>query len=69
MGKTSFALNIAKNIAGSGKKRVLFFSLEMTKEQIAQRVLCSTAAINNKNLREGNLSLRIGRIWQVPQWR
>jgi len=56
MGKTSFALNIAKNIAGSGKKRVLFFSLEMTKEQIAQRVLCSTAAINNKNLREGNLS-------------
>ena len=56
MGKTSFALNIAKNIADSGKKRVLFFSLEMTKEQIAQRVLCSTAAINNKNLRKGNLS-------------
>lgn len=55
MGKTSFALNLAKNVAASGKKKVLFFSLEMTKEQIAQRVLSTDAGINGKKLRSGNL--------------
>ena len=39
MGKTSLALNLARNTAMMGKKKVLFFSLEMTKEQLAQRVL------------------------------
>jgi replicative DNA helicase len=57
MGKTSFALNIARNVAVSGKKRVLFFSLEMTKEQIAQRVLSTDAGVNSKKMREGKLDL------------
>lgn len=56
MGKTSFALNIAKNMAMKDRKKVLFFSLEMTKEQIAQRVLSSDSAISSKKFRDGSLS-------------
>ncbi len=56
MGKTSFALNVAKNMAMKGKKKVLFFSIEMTKEQIAQRVLSSDSAISSKKFRDGSLS-------------
>ncbi|MDR3344841.1 MAG: replicative DNA helicase [Oscillospiraceae bacterium] len=44
VGKTSVALNLARNVAGSGKK-VVFFSLEMTKQQLAQRVWSSEAAV------------------------
>ena len=43
MGKTSFALNIARNVSAISKKKVLFFSLEMSKEQLAQRVLATNA--------------------------
>ena len=39
MGKTSLALNMARNTALLGKKKVLFFSLEMTKQQLSERVL------------------------------
>ena len=39
MGKTSFALNIARNVAVTGGKRVCFFSLEMSRDQLAQRLL------------------------------
>ncbi len=39
MGKTSFALNIARNVACQSKKTVAFFSLEMSKEQLASRLL------------------------------
>ncbi len=55
MGKTSFALNIARNIALKEKRKVLFFSLEMTKEQIAQRVLATDAGVDGKKMREGRL--------------
>lgn len=55
MGKTSFALNIARNVAVTGKRKVLFFSLEMTKEQIAQRVLATDAGVDGKKMREGRL--------------
>ncbi|MCR4924710.1 MAG: replicative DNA helicase [Clostridiales bacterium] len=56
MGKTSFALNLASNIALRGKRKVLFFSLEMTKEQLAQRVLSAEACVNSFKMRTGDLS-------------
>lgn len=56
MGKTSFALNIARNVAVYGKRKVLFFSLEMSKEQLAQRVLSTEARVQSTKFRTGNLS-------------
>lgn len=54
MGKTSFALNVARNIAMKGKK-VLFFSLEMSNEQLAQRVISTEARIESSKLRTGEI--------------
>lgn len=56
MGKTSFALNIAKHAAVKCKKRVVFFSLEMSREQLASRLLSSEALISGTTLRTGKLS-------------
>lgn len=56
MGKTSFALNIAKNVACTAKKRVAFFSLEMTKEQLASRLLSTEALVGGTKLRTGKLN-------------
>ncbi|MDD6011661.1 MAG: replicative DNA helicase [Oscillospiraceae bacterium] len=56
MGKTSLALNMARNTAMMGKKKVLFFSLEMTKEQLAQRVLATEARVESTKMRTGNIS-------------
>lgn len=53
MGKTSFALSIARRIAVSHGLRVGLFSLEMTKEQVAERLLCSEARLNLLALRGG----------------
>lgn len=55
MGKTSFALNIARNVAFQ-KKTVAIFSLEMSREQIVQRLLSTEAKVSVKKLRTGNLS-------------
>lgn len=55
MGKTSFALNVARNIAMKGKK-VLFFSLEMSKEQLAQRIISTEARIVSNKLRTGEVN-------------
>ena len=55
MGKTSFALNIARNVAVTGKKTVAFFSLEMTKEQLASRLLSAEALVGGTKLRTGKL--------------
>lgn len=55
MGKTSFALNIARNVSVYAKKKVLFFSLEMSKEQLAQRVLSTEARVQSTKFRTGNL--------------
>ncbi|OJU15172.1 MAG: replicative DNA helicase [Clostridiales bacterium 43-6] len=55
MGKTSFALNIARNVALVQKKTVCFFSLEMTREQLAQRLLSGEAFIKSEKLRSGML--------------
>lgn len=56
MGKTSFALNIAKHAAMKSKKKVVFFSLEMSREQLASRLLSSEALISGTTLRTGKLS-------------
>ena len=56
MGKTSFVLNIARNVAVSSKKKVAFFSLEMTKDQLAQRLLSSETAVDVMKFRWGGLT-------------
>ena len=56
MGKTSFALNIARNVAATAKKTVAFFSLEMTKEQLASRLLSAEALVSGTKLRTGRLN-------------
>lgn len=55
MGKTAFTLNVATHIAVREKKAVAFFSLEMSKEQLVQRMLCSEGAIDSQRLRIGEL--------------
>ncbi|HWR10002.1 replicative DNA helicase [Sporomusa sp.] len=55
MGKTAFVLNIAQNIAIKEKHSVAFFSLEMSKEQLVQRMLCAEAPIDAQRLRIGEL--------------
>lgn len=56
MGKTAFALNIAENIALNQNKGVAIFSLEMSKFQLANRLLCSNAKMDAQKLRTGDLS-------------
>ena len=55
MGKTSFALNIALNVAKSTQKTVAVFSLEMSREQLAMRLLSSEALVENNRLKTGYL--------------
>ena len=55
MGKTSFALNIALNVARSSRKTVAVFSLEMSAEQLVTRILSGEALVENYRLRTGNL--------------
>lgn len=55
MGKTTFALNIAEYAALRSGKSVAIFSLEMSKEQLAYKLLCSEAHVDMLRLRTGNL--------------
>ena len=55
MGKTAFVLNIAQHVAVKEKKAVAVFSLEMSKEQLVQRMLCCEAPIDAQRLRIGEL--------------
>ena len=55
MGKTAFTLNIAQHVAVHENKSVAFFSLEMSKEQLVQRMLCSEGGIDSQRLRVGEL--------------
>ncbi|HOJ39086.1 MAG TPA: replicative DNA helicase [bacterium] len=55
MGKTSLACNIALNVSDAGLAS-LIFSLEMSKEQLVQRLLCVEARVNLHDLRKGRLS-------------
>jgi replicative DNA helicase len=56
MGKTSFALNIARHAAVKADKKVAFFSLEMSKEQLVSRLLSTEAMVEGTKLRTGRLS-------------
>lgn len=55
MGKTSFALNVALNVAKSAQKTVAVFSLEMSKEQLTMRLLSTEALVENNRLKTGSL--------------
>jgi len=65
MGKTSFALNIAQNMA-KNKKSIGIISLEMSKEQLVERLFCSLLSVDSWKLRTGKLSeedfARIGTV-------
>ncbi|MGA2090796.1 MAG: replicative DNA helicase [Endomicrobiales bacterium] len=56
MGKTAFALNIAEHVAMIEKKPVALFSLEMSKESLMLRLLCSAARVNSHSTRQGYIS-------------
>ena len=56
MGKTAFALNIATNAAIRANTSVVVFSLEMSKEQCANRMLCSQAMVNSASVLKGDIS-------------
>lgn len=60
MGKTAFALNIAHHVALKQNCSVAIFSLEMSKDQLMNRLLCSEASIDAQKLRSGDL--------QTPDW-
>ncbi|MCK4772622.1 MAG: replicative DNA helicase [Candidatus Latescibacteria bacterium] len=70
MGKTAFALNVARNAAVEGEIPVAFFSIEMSAHQLAQRMLCSEARLDIHAVRTGRLpptdwqklSMSVGRL-------
>ncbi len=74
MGKTAFCLNIAGNVALRDNKPVLIFSLEMSKEQLVQRLLCAEAEIDAQRIRTGEIteqdfhkiSVAMGRLGDAP---
>ena len=74
MGKTALALNIAQNVAIKQNIPVAIFSLEMSKEQLAQRMLCSEAEVDAQRLKTASLSdtgwkkltRALGRLSEAP---
>ena len=56
MGKTALALNIAQHVAVDLKEPIAVFSLEMAKEQLAMRMLCSESMVNSSHVRKGFIS-------------
>lgn len=55
MGKTAFALNLAQNVALKAKKGVAIFSLEMPKQQLVKRMLCSEAEVDTQRITSGHM--------------
>ncbi len=55
MGKTAFAMNVAQNAAMLAKVPTAVFSLEMSKEQLAMRLLCSVGRVDSNRIRTGRL--------------
>ncbi|MCS6912962.1 MAG: replicative DNA helicase [Myxococcales bacterium] len=76
MGKTAFVMNCAQNAALDHGIPVLIFSLEMSKESLIERVLCSEARVDSQRLRGGFLETRdwinvtkaASRISEAPMW-
>ena len=74
MGKTAFCMSVAQHIAVSKNTAVALFSLEMSKSQLVQRMLCSEARVDAHNLRKGRLaetdwpilSMAAGRLAAAP---
>ncbi|GBE03872.1 replicative DNA helicase [bacterium BMS3Abin09] len=74
MGKTAFCLNVVTNAAISEKRPIAIFSLEMTKEQLVLRMICSEAEVDSKAVRSGyhskedyrKLVNSAGRLADVP---
>jgi replicative DNA helicase len=74
VGKTAFALNIAQNVAIKHKIPVAIFSLEMSKDQLAQRMLCSEGEVDAQKLKTASLSdtgwkkltRALGRLSEAP---
>jgi len=74
MGKTAFALNIAQHVAVEMKEPVAIFSLEMSKEQLAMRMLCSEGMVDSGRVRKGfigredwpRLTNAAGRLAEAP---
>jgi len=65
MGKTALALNIAQNIGEAGKN-VAIFSLEMSKEQLTDRLICSTMGVDSWKLNKGKLDMDdFSRMWDA----
>ncbi|XAM00991.1 replicative DNA helicase [Phycisphaeraceae bacterium D3-23] len=76
MGKTAFMLNIAEHIATVNKIPVGVFSLEMSKQQLAQRLLCSRSGVDSQKLRKnmlsrddfGQLQMTVGELAEAPMY-
>ncbi len=74
MGKTALALNIGTYVAKTQNKTVAVFSLEMAKEQLALRLLCSEAGVNQQNIRQGyidrgdmdRIAVGASRLYKAP---
>jgi replicative DNA helicase len=56
MGKTALALNFARNAAMEAEVPVVFFSLEMSREQLSLRLLCAEARVNSARVRDGSFT-------------
>ncbi len=76
MGKTAFAMNVVEHIAADGRLPAAVFSLEMSKQQLAQRMLCSRGGIDAHKLRKGMLQAHeyqklasvVGELAKAPIW-
>lgn len=74
MGKTAMALNVARNVAMLEQQPVAIFSLEMSKEQLAMRILCSEARVKQDDVRHAmisdddmtRLAHAVERLWNCP---
>ncbi len=74
MGKSAFAINIATNVAVQSGKGVALFNLEMSKEQVGNRILCSEAMVDSNKIRTGQiedddwvkLASTLGRLSEAP---
>jgi replicative DNA helicase len=76
MGKTAFAMNMIEHVAADGLMPCAVFSLEMSKQQLAQRMLCSRGQIDAHKLRKGMLQSHeyahlanvVGELAKAPIW-
>jgi replicative DNA helicase len=76
MGKTAFAMNIVENVAANHKHPCAIFSLEMSKQQLAQRMLCSRSNVDAQKVRKGmwsseefvRMTATVSELSKAPIW-